>query len=277
MKYLLVRLLPKNLVSRALGALSDIKLPSPILQSFIRIYCQFYAVKLAEAKKTIGEFKTFNDFFTRELKPDARPIDDQPDSIVSPVDGTIAEFGEIKNNLLVQTKGIYYSCIDLVGEDHAKLFNDGYFITLYLSPADYHRIHTPVAGKLKEFSYFSGNLWPVNDIGVQNVGGLFSLNERIVSLLEAGKSKVAIVKVGATVVGRIKLQYSDLSSNKGQASQYRLPVVPPKKYQKGDEIGRFQLGSTVILLFQKGSIQPENLTQNRKIKMGEILGKALSV
>lgn len=260
-----------------LGALSDIKLPSPILRSFIRIYCQFYAVKLDEAKKAIGQFKTFNDFFTRELKPEVRPIDDQPDSIVSPVDGTIAEFGEIKNDLLVQTKGIYYSSIDLVGETYAAYFKNGFFITLYLSPADYHRIHTPIAGVLKEFSYFSGNLWPVNDFGVRNVGGLFSLNERIVSLIETKKTKVALVKVGATVVGKIKLEYSDLSSNRGEASRFHLPVFPPKNYKKGDEIGRFQLGSTVILLFQNGSINPENLVRNRKIKMGEILGKSLSV
>ncbi len=246
--------------------------PSPVLHSFIKFYSHVYNVNLEEVKKPIDQFKTFNEFFTRELKENAREIDTQPGAIVSPVDGTIAEFGDIKNNLLVQAKGIFYSCLDLVGEETAKLFEDGYFITLYLSPSDYHRIHSPITSELKEFSYFSGNLWPVNDIGVENVGGLFAINERIVSMLDSEAGKVAVVKVGATVVGRITLNYSELRSNQGNDTLVRLPVVPPKKYKAGDEIGQFQLGSTVILLFQKNQFKPEGLSRQKKVKMGEIIG-----
>lgn len=274
MRYLFLKLLPKNLVSKALGKLADIELPSPFLSSLIKIYCQFYAVNLKEMKKSsLSSFKTFNEFFTRELKEGVRPVDQEESSVVSPVDGTVAEFGEIEDGLLLQTKGVYYSTADLVGVRNSEQFQGGYFITLYLSPSDYHRIHTPVAGKVREFSYFSGNLWPVNEFGVENIGGLFSLNERIVTSLESSAGMVGIVKVGATVVGKIKLDYSDLSSNSGENTQLHLPVFPAKTYGKGDEIGLFQLGSTVILLFQKDSFNPKDLFHGKKIKMGEVIGQ----
>lgn len=272
MKYLFLKLLPKNLTSKLMGKLADLRVPSPLLLSAIKVYSRFYKVNLNEIKLPLNRFKTFNDFFTRDLKTEARPVNDTPGSIVSPVDGSIAEFGPIKNRLLIQTKGIYYSLTDLVGEKQTKLFEDGFFITLYLSPSDYHRIHSPVTGTVNEFSYFSGNLWPVNAIGVKNVGGLFSLNERIVTMMEGSFGRLAVVKVGATVVGRITLDYSDLKSNSDQKSQLHLPVFPPKKYKKGQEIGQFQLGSTVILLFEKGRFTPASLQNGQSIRMGEIIG-----
>jgi phosphatidylserine decarboxylase len=193
--------------------LADLKLPSPLLISLIQLYSKLYAVKLNEIKaSSLTEFKTFNDFFTRQLNPKSRPIDNDPDSVISPVDGKIAEFGDITNSLMIQTKGVYYSLIDLVGTKHAKLFKDGFFLTLYLSPSDYHRIHSPISGRVTEFSYFSGNLWPVNELGVKRIGGLFSINERIVTAVEGKSSSIGMVKVGATVVGKIKVDYSDLSS-----------------------------------------------------------------
>lgn len=274
MKYLFLKLLPKNLISKLLGKLAELKLPSPLLITIIQIYSQIYKVNLKEIKNdSLDRFETFNAFFTRELKPGLRPIDKDEDSIVSPVDGTVAEFGIIEDGLLLQSKGVYYSAYDLVGKKHAKLFKDGYFITIYLSPSDYHRIHTPVAGKVNEFSYFSGNLWPVNELGVRNVGGLFSLNERIVTSLVGDCGTVGLVKVGATVVGKIKLDYSDLSSNSGEKTQLHLPVFPPKSYEKGAEIGRFQLGSTVILLFEKDRFKPEDLFHGQKVQMGQVIGR----
>ena len=273
MNYLVLKLLPKNLFSKVMGKLAEARLPSPLLQSFLKLYCTYYAVNLQEmANTSLKQFNTFNEFFTRQLDPQKRPIDDDPESVISPVDGKIAEFGEIKNGLLLQTKGVLYSISDLVGKKMARIFKDGYFITLYLSPSDYHRIHTPVSGTINDFSYFSGNLWPVNDLGVSLIGGLFSLNERIVTSIKSECGTVAVVKVGATVVGKIKLNYSDLSSNKGEKNQLHLPVFPIKSYQKGDEIGRFQLGSTVILLFEKDRFKPLQLLQDQSIKMGQALG-----
>ncbi len=272
MKYLFLKLLPKNLTSKLMGKLADLQVPSPLLLSFIRMYSRYYKVNLSEIRHPLSRFKSFNEFFTRELNPGSRPIDQKTGSIVSPVDGRIAEFGTIENRLLIQTKGIYYSLTDLVGEKQAEIFENGYFVTFYLSPSDYHRIHSPAAGTVHEFSYFNGNLWPVNAVGVTNVGGLFSLNERIVTQLEGSFGKLAIIKVGATVVGRIKLDYSDLTSNSGKRSQVHLPVFPPKIYQKGQEIGQFQLGSTVILLFEKDRFKPAPIRQNQVVRMGESLG-----
>ncbi len=272
MKYLLLSILPKNLLSRLAGILADMELPSPVLSSLIQVYCHFYDVKLDEMKRSTSQMKTFNEFFTRELKPGARPIDDNPESAISPVDGTVAEFGKIENGLLVQTKGILYSLIDFVGEKDAKRFKNGYFVTIYLSPADYHRIHTPIAGKVNEFSYFSGNLWPVNNIGVTKVGGLFSLNERIVTLIQDPEGTVALIKVGAMVVGKIKVDYGNVTSNNKKPTQLHLPVVPSKKYEKGDEIGRFQLGSTVILLFEENRFSPADLYSGKKIQLGQSIG-----
>ncbi|NQU63387.1 MAG: phosphatidylserine decarboxylase [SAR324 cluster bacterium] len=272
MRYLLLRLLPKNLLSRLAGFLADIDFPSPILSSFIQLYSQICKVKLHEMKTPVGSMRNFNDFFTRELKPELRPIDATPGSVVSPVDGRIAEFGKIEQGFLVQAKGVLYSLNDLVGEKSATIFQDGYFLTIYLSPADYHRIHLPISGKIRKFSYISGNLWPVNSFGVKQIGGLFSLNERIITPIEGEHGIVSLVKVGATIVGKIKVNYNDLSSNGNNPTQFDLPVIPVRTYHKGDEIGRFQLGSTVILLFEKGKFKPASFAPQSSVKVGQIIG-----
>ena len=276
MRYLALKLLPKNLISRLMGALADAPLPSPVLLSVIKLYAQIYQIRLDEVKKPLGEMKNFTQFFTRELKEGSRPIPQDPKVVVSPVDGTIAQFGSIENGLLVQAKGIYYSLADLVGPDLAKEFTEGYFVTIYLSPADYHRIHTPVAGKVSRFSYFSGQLWPVNRFGVEKVGGLFAINERLVTPIESQEAGlVGLVKVGATVVGKIKTTYTNLSSNQGLSSALNLPVLPAKAYAKGAELGHFQLGSTVILLFQKGRFVPHEFIPGKKLQMGQLIGHTL--
>ena len=273
MRYLFLKLLPKNLISRLVGVLTDLKIPTPFLLSIIQIYCMVYKVNLEEMEAYPNQLRTFNDFFTRKLKPGARPIDEEVGSIISPVDGTISEFGAINKGFLTQTKGILYSLNDLIGKKDSKLFEDGFFITIYLSPADYHRIHSPINGVVKNFSYFSGNLWPVNNFGVKQIGGLFAINERIFTPLRYGKNNVAgVVKVGATIVGKISLDYNNLTTNSKKANQIYLPIIPEKKYQKGDEIGKFMMGSTVILLFQKDQFISKEINSGQKLKMGEAIG-----
>lgn len=272
MKYLFLRLLPKNILSRVVGYLTEIKVPSPLLVALLKVYCHFYKVRLHEAIKPLNQFNCFNDFFTRQLKPGIRPVDSDPTSVVSPVDGTVAEFGAIKNNLLIQTKGILYSVNDLVGKELGASFEDGYFLTIYLSPSDYHRIHSPVNGQVGSFSYFSGNLWPVNSLGIENVGGLFAINERIVSPIDTQNGKVALIKVGATCVGKIAVEYNSLKSNTCHKAVLDLPVNPPRSFQKGDEIGRFNLGSTVILLFEKNRFRPQALQHGKKLQYGQVIG-----
>jgi len=273
MRYQLIKLLPKSLLSRLAGALADSKLPSPLLRSFLKLYSQFYHVRLDEVAKPLSQMENFTQFFTRELKEGSRQIHPEPNGIVSPVDGKIAEFGPITGGLLTQTKGVYYSLIDLVGEDLAKEFVDGYFLTIYLSPADYHRIHAPVTGTVNRFSYFSGQLWPVNEIGVKHVAGLFAVNERLITPMDSQAGLVAVIKVGATVVGKITAAYTDVVSNQGKGNRLNLPVVPSRTFEKGEELGQFQLGSTVILLFQKDRFTPVELSQGQSLQMGQLIGR----
>ncbi len=257
-----------------MGKLADIKAPTPLLMGVIQTYAKHYQIDLSEMKTPWAEIACFNDFFTRELKEETRPIDQGKDTLISPVDGTLAEWGPIENHLLVQTKGIYYSLVDLVGAKEAQRFTKGTFLTLYLSPADYHRIHTPFAGQVNRFSYFSGNLWPVNRFGVEEVGGLFALNERIYTPIETAHGPIGMVKVGATVVGKIRTTYSPVTSNQGQGTTLDLPVEPAVGYEKGQEIGRFQLGSTVILLLPPNGFTPHpDLEKGIKLKMGQALGE----
>ena len=277
MQYLFLKLLPKNLFSRCMGFLADAQVPRPLLRSVINAYASHYRIDLDEMKTPWERIRCFNDFFTRELKGGLRPIDPQPDSLTSPVDGALAEFGEIENRLLVQAKVIYYSLADLVGEEESKTYEGGWFLTLYLSPADYHRIHTPFAGEVRRCSYFSGNLWPVNQLGVSQIGGLFAINERLYTPLETDLGTLGLVKVGATVVGKIKTTYNNLESNQGADSQMDLPVSPSRAYAKGEELGRFQLGSTVILLLPPGVFEPFELVQGMKLNMGQKLGSLQKV
>ncbi|MDT8446164.1 MAG: archaetidylserine decarboxylase [bacterium] len=273
MRYQLLKLLPKNLLSRFMGVLADAKLPSPLLLSVLKIYAKTYKIRLDEVKRPLEQMANFTEFFTRELKDGARPIHPERDAVVSPVDGTIAEFGEIKEGLLTQTKGVYYSLSDLVGEEMAAQWAQGYFLTIYLSPADYHRIHSPVPGKVSRFAYFSGQLWPVNKFGVSHVAGLFSVNERLVTPIESTGGLVGLIKVGATVVGKIKTRYTDLASNEGRGTAINLPVFPAMSFDKGEEIGQFQLGSTVILLFEKGRFTPLDLKPGKQLRMGQLIGR----
>jgi len=273
MRYQLIKLLPKSLLSRLAGVLADSKLPSPLLRSFLKLYSQFYKVRLDEVAKPLSQMENFTQFFTRELKDGARKIHPEANGVVSPVDGKIAEFGPIADGLLTQTKGVYYSLVDLVGEAMAKEFESGYFLTIYLSPADYHRIHAPVAGTVSRFSYFSGQLWPVNEIGVRHVAGLFAVNERLVTPMESDAGLVAVIKVGATVVGKITAAYTDVVSNQGTSTVLNLPISPSRAFEKGEEIGQFQLGSTVILLFQKNRFTPVDLAPGKALQMGQLIGR----
>lgn len=272
LSYLVLKLIPKNLVSRILGKLAEYPFPSPLLQSLIQVYAQIFQVNLNEVKRPLSEMKTFDEFFSRQLKTESRPIDQTENAVVSPVDGTIAAVGKIDQGLLLQTKGIYYTLTDLVGKKEAAIFKEGYYVTIYLNPADYHRIHAPFQGTIREFSYFSGNLWPVNNWGVRHIGSLFCINERILTPLETEMGRIALIKVGAVGVGRISLTFSNFTSNQGYLTQMALPVIPAKKMEKGTEIGAFHIGSTVILLFEKERFTPTNLSNGKKVRMGEKIG-----
>jgi phosphatidylserine decarboxylase len=224
-------------------------------------------------KKQVGQFDNLLDFFVRELHDEARPIDPNPNLVVSPVDGVITQIGKIDEGTLIQAKGISYHVNDLLANiDDAKFFLNGQFATIYLSPRDYHRIHSPIAGQISSLSYIPGNLYPVNESGVRLFPGLFVQNERVISYIEGNAGTVALVKVGATNVGSIKVAFDDqISTNTGGRHQQNKKVyVESIQMKKGEELGRFEFGSTVILLFEENAISwLPSIQECTSLKMGQ--------
>lgn len=245
---------PKKSISRMVGSFAK----QPISKKLIPHYIRFFKIDLKPVKHDIDQFESLLDFFVRELHDDARPIHPDPDTIVSPVDGTISQFGEIENGTLLQAKGIHYSLLELLGNDekNAAHFYNGSFMTIYLSPKDYHRIHMPISGSVSSCVYIPGNLDPVNQWGVQHVRGLFAQNERVISYINAGNYPLALIKVGALNVGSIKVIYEpELVTNAKKPVKNHKVYEEEPQLKKGSELGRFEFGSTVILLFPPNSVE----------------------
>ncbi len=274
-KYLnltILRLLPKNLLTAILGKWAEWKSPRWLVKMGIRIFSRIYHI--AEHEIMPSEFHTFNEFFTRALKPECRPISQDTSIVVSPVDAHIGGFGTIQENTLFQAKGIVYSLEKLVLEEqYVQYFQNGSYITLYLSPHDYHRIHTPVSGYVREMYHIPGRLYPVNRFAVANVPGLFTLNERVITLLEHEcLGKIAVIKIGATVVGKIQVTYDQCQAHCKNIVHRTYSGI---SLNKGQELGRFQLGSTVILLFQNQKIKFLELQTGQEIQLGNPIAQIL--
>ncbi|MBO8172314.1 MAG: phosphatidylserine decarboxylase [Bacillaceae bacterium] len=240
----------------------------------IRRYVSRYQVNVDEAEKKLEDYRSLNDFFTRRLKKGVRVIDPSPEHIISPVDGLITEFGNIDNNTLIQAKGKTYDLDTLLGQDplRIKQFEGGEYITFYLSPQHYHRIHSPYDGEIDGMTYIPGSLYPVNRFGTSYVPGLYRRNERIITYLQTPAGQIAVVKVGAFLIGSVQLLYEhpELKRNRQKIYIYqtRHPAV-----QKGDELGYFQFGSTVICLFEKDRVQfTSTIKNNPAIQMGQKIG-----
>ena len=270
----LLSLLPTKIVNFAAGKLASYQFHPTILQKVIDMYSRVYGITLDEsAVKQQTEFKTFNEFFTRDVDFAKRKIDKSVSSVISPVDGKIISFGPIKENLFYQAKGINFSLEELVGEKNASLFVDGYQMSIYLSPSDFHRIYAPCDGEITNFSYFNGNLLPVNPTFLKIMPHLFCINERLLSLLKVSKPKnttVGILKIGALVVGGIKAKYNLAGRLKN--SQIGVPIKPTFPVKKATEIAHFELGSMVMLLFPKGVFLPLDLPMNSMLKIGQKVG-----
>ena len=244
----------------------------------IRRFASAFNVDLSEAALQAPEqYASFNEFFTRELKDGARPIDATSNGLCSPVDGCVSQIGNIRQDQIFQAKGFSYSVIDLIGGRQAEAsdFDNGTFATLYLSPRDYHRIHMPVDATLRSMHYVPGRLFSVAPHTVRTVPRLFARNERVVALFDTPAGKLAMILVGAINVAAIetvwaglvtpptspKIAYQDYDNNHQQA------------FSKGDEMGRFNMGSTVILLMQQGVNWQPQLTEGSKVQMGELIGQ----
>jgi phosphatidylserine decarboxylase len=271
----LVRLLPRAALSRAVGAATRVRAPASLHQVAMRQFARSYAVQLDEADRPLEAYQTFSDFFSRALKPGARPIEVGERVVVSPCDGLVSEAGFIERGECLQAKGLAFPVAALLGdEEAAKAFSDrGTFATLYLSPRDYHRVHAPLGGTITGWRYLPGELWPVNPSSVRSVQALFALNERLVTWFQTPAGRCALVMVGATCVGRIRAAYDDVLTQSGRAAEGRS-YAEPLRIAKGEEVGRFEMGSTVILLFASGRVSWDaSLRPGAKVTMGRRIGE----
>ena len=274
-KILMFKILPKGFISRIFGLVAIMPLPQKLMKKIIAWYSAKYGVNLDEARIPPTGFKNLNMFFTRELKSGARKIDPDKKSVVATTDSRVDEFGDINEDSILQAKGIDYSLREFIPSNKCEKFINGKFITLYLSPGDYHRIHSPVSGEITGFFNIPGKLYTVQEFMVQRFKGLFSVNERLITYIETEKGSVAVCKIGAINVGKITLSYDYSVTNKFFRSKNEHIYAPDERPQinKGDELGAFNLGSTVIILFEKGLMKNfSDLKKGQKVKVGERIG-----
>jgi phosphatidylserine decarboxylase len=269
----LMRLLPKSALSTAVGLATRAPVPAALHQLAMRVFARQYKVSLDEAEGSIGDYPTFAKFFTRRLKPGLRPIDHRANVVASPVDAHVSQAGTIERGQCLQAKGITFPVDKLLGDARRALdFENGSFATLYLSPRDYHRFHSPLAGSITGYTYLPGAFWPVNQASVRTQDALFAINERLVTWLETPAGKLAYVAVGATCVARIHAAYDQIVTHTGQTAKthtYDQPIA----IEKGDEIGMFEMGSTVIMLFERGRVTWDaSLTPDAPVQLGQRIG-----
>jgi len=266
-------LLPQHLLSRVMRALTRVR-TRPVKDLLIRGFLRLYTVDMAEAERSDpGAYDSFNAFFTRALRPGARPVDAAPEAVVSPVDGTVSQAGSMAGDLLLQAKGIRYSTADLLGGDRdlARSFEGGEFATIYLAPFNYHRIHMPLEGTLRRAIFVPGDLFSVNSATAASVPGLFARNERVACVFDTAAGPVAVVLVGALFVGSMSLSWLGEVTATGPGAREltttggKLPTLG-----KAAELGCFNMGSTVILLFPRGALQlTPGLAPGSAVRMGQ--------
>jgi phosphatidylserine decarboxylase len=268
---LFVRSVSYPVMSRGMARIADWQMPRPLLQRLLRSYIRFYGVDMSEVQEPLESFATFNDFFTRKLRAGARPVAADPGAVVAPCDSLLATVGSVPaDGRIGQVKGFTYPVQGLLGSDEdAAPFVAGVHATLYLSPSMYHRVHSPVDGAIRSWRYIPGRLFPVNALAVRHVPGLFTKNERVCVFIDSQEfGPVAVVLVGAANVGRISLAFDDQRSNTGGPLRAVKPPTP-LPIRRGDELGAFNLGSTVVMLAADASLQPAAVAPGDILKMGQ--------
>ena len=277
LKVLTQYIIPKQAITALAGKLAQAE-AGKLTTAVIRWFVQRYQVNMAEASQSnIQHYKSFNEFFTRPLKAGVRPL--AKADFVCPVDGAISQLGDIKADQIYQAKGHQYSTLAMLAGDAklAKQFENGHFATLYLSPKDYHRIHMPCAATLKSMTYVPGDLFSVNPLTAQNVPSLFARNERVICEFDSIHGTFVLILVGATIVGSM-------------ATTWHGVVNPPRvgrvttwtyedqaiEFKQGEEMGRFLLGSTVVMLFPKDTLKfNSNWKPAKSIQLGEKMASAI--
>lgn len=265
-------ILPKHLLSRMVGWLAAAE-AGFVTQFLIKIFVKAFKVDMSEAKHSDPSYyRTFNAFFTRELKDDIRPIENDEKQLCHSVDGRVSQFGKIIGDDIFQAKGHNYSLTTLLGgkPELANVFKGGDFATIYLSPKDYHRIHMPIDGKLTDMLHVPGELFSVNPLTAANVPGLFARNERVVTIFDTPVGKVAIVLVGATIVASIETVWAgNITPPAGKTVQHWQYENQEITLNKGEEMGRFKLGSTIVVCFEPNAIEFTDLQAGMVTRLGE--------
>ena len=280
----ILRRLPQAGLSRSLGRLADLPLPRVMRRPVLRTFARAVGAQLSEVEKPLEDYGSVNAFFVRRLRPGARSWPHDPTSAASPVDGIVGTVGEITRGTAVQAKGRRYSVSALLGDPaEAHMYEGGRFITLYLSPRHYHRVHAPVGGTIPVARHVPGQLFPVNAPSVAHVPELFARNERVLCFIDSAFGPVAVVAVGAYNVARISTAFDpEWSGPGGWVSNRRIAPPSERRYQpalpiqRGDELMAFHLGSTVILLFPPGATTLTPICRpGREVRLGEPLVRSL--
>ncbi len=273
----LQHILPQHLLSRCTGALADLRHPLWLKNWLIHIFIRQFKVDMAEAADPDPtSYASFNAFFTRPLREDARSPAEA--DVICPADGAISQLGDIRGGRIFQAKGQSFSTWELLGGDseRAGLFADGRFATIYLAPRDYHRVHMPLAGRLTATSYIPGRLFSVNRVTAENVPRLFARNERLVCYFDTAAGPMAMILVGAMVVAGIETVWSGQVAPPTSEPVLRDYVAVPRVIElaQGEEMGRFKLGSTVIMLFRKDAVEFDPAyVAGATTRLGESLGR----
>jgi phosphatidylserine decarboxylase len=274
LKWLMQHLLPHRALSVFAGWMANSSIPW-LKNILILDFLKRYPVNMAEAQiEDPRAYASYNDFFTRRLKPALRPVDAELKSVISPVDGVVSECGLIEKDRLLQAKGHRYTLGALLADqDEAALFHDGAFATLYLAPHDYHRVHMPLVGQLIKTMYVPGSLFSVSALTTEQIPNLFARNERLVALFETAVGRMAVIFVGAMLVGSIVTAWSSPKKQKRMNRRcdidYRANHL---HFNKGDDIGCFELGSTVIVLLPAGALDCGSLPHaGAKVRFGQRL------
>ncbi|MGD8278869.1 MAG: archaetidylserine decarboxylase [Gemmatimonadota bacterium] len=273
--------LPQPALSRVTGRLADVRIPRPLRRAVLGAFAHTLHIDVTEAEKPLVDYPTFDAFFVRRLRAGSRSWPADAHAVAAPVDGIFGEAGAIEDGRLLQAKGREYTVDELLADDgDARRFDRGTFVTLYLSPRHYHRIHAPVAGQVTSLRRVPGALLPVNAAAVAHVDRLFPRNERAICTIDGPAGRVAVVAIGAFNVGRITASFLPAGDEDGtQITNLRAPgsrserIEVPIAVERGAEIMAFHLGSTVVLLFEPGRVQTDaSVERETEVRLGASIG-----
>ena len=269
-----------GLYTRAVGWAARRSIPKPARRPMLSVFARLVGAQTDEAELSLDEYTSFGSFFARRLREGMRPVDRAHNSVVSPCDGLVVSAGPIRKDQALQAKGHGYSITELLAsEELAAKFEGGHYLTVYLSPRDYHRVHAPVGGALASCRYVPGRLWPVSPMFRTRVTGLYSRNERMIVELATQWGAVVVVLVGAAGVGNVSVCHAGVEARRLRSNgpgPIPIELQGDTNVQKGDELAAFRLGSTVVCLFPNSLFRLDHIEPNAVVRCGQAVGVTLS-